>query len=73
MEKNRPVIVKFVRRQVKNDIMQNVSKLKSTWLYISHDPTWLSQQLLSSLRQTQNERKNVGATMVYSMVHLNRN
>lgn len=54
--KNRPVIVKFVRRQVKNDIMQNVSKLKSTGLYISHDLTWLNQQVLSSLRLKDTER-----------------
>jgi hypothetical protein len=48
--KNRPVIVKFVRRQQKNDLMKNTKVLKGTGIFINHDLTWTNQQVLSSLR-----------------------
>ncbi|XP_060578456.1 uncharacterized protein LOC132735517 [Ruditapes philippinarum] len=48
--KDRPVIVKFVRRQVKNEVFEKIKRLKTTNIFINHDLTWLNQQVLSSLR-----------------------
>lgn len=48
--KHRPTIVKFVRRQTKQNVMSKGRALKNTGVSISHDLTWLNQQVLSSLR-----------------------
>jgi len=48
--KNRPVIVKFVRRQTKIDIMQRAKLLKGTGVFINEDLTKINAEVLSSLR-----------------------
>ncbi|KAH3751614.1 hypothetical protein DPMN_186182 [Dreissena polymorpha] len=48
--KNRPVIVKFVRQQTKIDIMQRAKLLKGTGVFINEDLTKINAEVLSSLR-----------------------
>ena len=48
--KNRPVIVKFVRRQTKIDIMKRAKLLKGTGIFINEDLTKKNAEVLASLR-----------------------
>ena len=48
--KVRPVIVKFVQRQMKHNIMKNTRHLKNTNISINDDLTNLNYKVLSSLR-----------------------
>ncbi|KAH3809673.1 hypothetical protein DPMN_138049 [Dreissena polymorpha] len=48
--KNRPVIVKFVRRQTKIDVMQRANRLKGTNIYVNDDLTKTNAEVLASLR-----------------------
>lgn len=48
--KNRPVIVQFVRKQTKINVMKKTSALKGTGIFINHDLTKLNNEVLSSLR-----------------------
>ena len=49
-KKIRPVIVKFVSRHTKYNVMHNTKKLKGTTLSFNEDLTKLNQQVLSSMR-----------------------
>lgn len=46
----RPVIVKFVHRNVKMNVMRNANKLKNSSISINEDLTQLNQKVLASLR-----------------------
>ena len=48
--KNRPVIVKFVRRQTKINVMKKSKDLKKRSIFVNEDLTRLNQQVLASLR-----------------------
>ena len=48
--KRRPVIVKFVHRHVKHNVLRNAHKLKNTSLSINEDLTYINQSVLASLR-----------------------
>ena len=48
--KIRPVIVKFIQRQLKITVLRNTKKLKGTNLSINEDLTQLNQKVLSSVR-----------------------
>jgi exosome complex exonuclease DIS3/RRP44 len=48
--KNRPAIVKFVRRQTKIDIMKRAKLLKGTGIFINEDLTKTNAEVLASLR-----------------------
>ena len=48
--KNRPVIVKCVRRQTKIDVMQRANRLKGTNIYVNDDLTKTNAEVLASLR-----------------------
>ncbi|KAH3802154.1 hypothetical protein DPMN_155825 [Dreissena polymorpha] len=48
--KNRAVIVKFVRRQTKIDVMKRAKQLKGTGIYINEDLTKINAEVLASLR-----------------------
>jgi hypothetical protein len=48
--KCRPVIVKFVRRQTKIEIMKRAKLLKGTGIYINEDLTKINAEVLASLR-----------------------
>jgi regulator of replication initiation timing len=54
--KNRPVIVQFVRKQTKINIMSQTKKLKDTGIYINHDLTKLNNEVLASLRLKDKKR-----------------
>ena len=49
-QKIRPVIVKFVSRQTKFNVMKNTKKLKGTTLSVNEDLTNLNHKVLSSMR-----------------------
>ena len=48
--KIRPVIVKFVQREVKFNVMRNAKHLKNTPISVNEDLTQLNQKVLSSIR-----------------------
>ncbi|KAH3727889.1 hypothetical protein DPMN_053835 [Dreissena polymorpha] len=48
--KSRPVIVKFLRRQTKIEIMKRAKMLKGSRLFINEDLTKLNAEVLASLR-----------------------
>ncbi|KAH3842900.1 hypothetical protein DPMN_116404 [Dreissena polymorpha] len=47
---NRPVIVKFVRRQTKIDILQKAKLFKGLGIYVNEDLTKLNAEVLASVR-----------------------
>ena len=49
-DKKRAVIVKFVHRHVKQNVLRNAHKLKNTSLSINEDLTKINQSVLASLR-----------------------
>ncbi|KAH3837792.1 hypothetical protein DPMN_111193 [Dreissena polymorpha] len=49
-DKARPVIVKFVRRQTKSDVMRNAKLLKGSVSFLNEDLTKLSAEVLASVR-----------------------
>ena len=49
-DKTRPVIVKFVRRQTKSDVMRNAKLLKDTGIFLNEDLTKLNAEVLASAR-----------------------
>lgn len=49
-DSNRNVIVKFISRQVKINILSNCSALRNTGVYINEDLTRLNSKVLSSMR-----------------------
>ena len=49
-ERNRNVIVKFISRQVKYNILAHCNALRNTGVYINEDLTRLNQKVLSSMR-----------------------
>ena len=60
---SRPVIAKFVQRQMKNTIMKNVKYLKNTRISINEDLTKLNRKVLSSMRLK--DKANVTKTWSY--------
>ena len=48
--KNRPIIVKFVRRQTKINLMKKAKDLKKDKIFVNEDLSKLNQQVLVSLR-----------------------
>ncbi|KAH3855637.1 hypothetical protein DPMN_098207 [Dreissena polymorpha] len=50
---NRPVIVKFVRRQTKIDILQKAKLFKGLGIYVNEDLTKLNAEVLASVRLKQ--------------------
>ena len=48
--KIRPVIIKFVQRQVKVNVMRNTKRLKGTPYSINEDLTKMNQKVLSAVR-----------------------
>ena len=48
--KNRPVIVKFTRRHVQNNVMKNAKMLKGTGIYVNEDLTKLNAKVLTAMR-----------------------
>ena len=49
-DRNRNVIVKFISRQVKFNILAHCSALRNTGVYINEDLTRLNSKVLSSMR-----------------------
>ena len=50
-DRKRPIVVKFVRRHVKNAIMKNSKLLKGTVIYINEDLTKLNRKVLTAIRK----------------------
>ena len=48
--KQRPIIVKFVRRQTKIKVFKQAKQLRQSSIYINEDLTKLNQEVLSSVR-----------------------
>ena len=49
-EKIRPVIVRFIRRQTKSDVMRNAKLLKGSGIFLNEDLTKLNAEVLASVR-----------------------
>ena len=47
---NRPVIIKFVRRQIKVDIVKNSKRFKGSGIFVNDDLTKLNAEVLASTR-----------------------
>ncbi|XP_052252442.1 uncharacterized protein LOC127859072 [Dreissena polymorpha] len=50
---NRPVIVRFVRRQTKIDILRNAKQFKGSGIFVNEDLTKLNAEVLASVRLKQ--------------------
>ena len=48
--KIRPVIVRFIRRQTKSDVMRNAKLLKGSGIFLNEDLTKLNAEVLASVR-----------------------
>ncbi|KAH3768453.1 hypothetical protein DPMN_169666 [Dreissena polymorpha] len=49
-EKIRPVIVRFIRRKSKSDVMRNAKLLKGSGIFLNEDLTKLNAEVLASVR-----------------------